>query len=213
MHARDPAFAVQQAPDAGCGLAHINVRQNTSADMSDTEEQTTWPPTRVIENIVYCQVCSLPPEYCEFSGSIDKCKAWLQSNHPDLYDKIWAESVATVDDPDAAKKQKKEEAKAERAEKLKQSAKVTIKRVERTKRKCVIVVTGLESFNIDLKKAAKIFASKFACGSSVTKNAAGQDEIVVQGDVQDDLFELLLEKYPEITEDQVELTEDQKKKK
>jgi density-regulated protein len=34
--------------------------------------------------------------------------------------------------------------------------------------------------DVDLKKAAKLFAQKFATGSSVTKNAQGLDEIVVQ---------------------------------
>jgi translation initiation factor 1 (eIF-1/SUI1) len=44
---------------------------------------------------------------------------------------------------------------------------------------------------IDLKKAAKQFAQKFATGASVTKNAQGFDEVVVQGDVSDEIQELL----------------------
>lgn len=36
--------------------------------------------------VLYCQVCSLPPEYCEFGGSdFEKCKPWLIQNVPDLY--------------------------------------------------------------------------------------------------------------------------------
>ena len=72
---------------------------------------------------------------------------------------------------------------------------MTIKKIERTKRKCVIAISGLEQFDIDLKKAAKSFAQKFACGSSVTKNAAGQDEIIVQGDVQNEIYDYILENY------------------
>jgi density-regulated protein DRP1 len=49
---------------------------------------------------------------------------------------------------------------------------------------------------VDLKKAAKLFANKFACGSSVTKNNQGNDEIVVQGDVSDEIFDLILEHWP-----------------
>jgi density-regulated protein DRP1 len=64
----------------------------------------------------------------------------------------------------------------------------------------VAVVTGLSTYDIDLKDAAKFFASKFACGSSVT----GADEIVIQGDVKDDMFDLLTEKWPEIDEDSIE---------
>lgn len=53
---------------------------------------------------------------------------------------------------------------------------------------------------IDLKAAAKFFGTKFACGSSVT----GDDEIVIQGDVKDDLFDIIPEKWPEIDEDFIE---------
>ncbi|KAG9013035.1 Translation machinery-associated protein 22 [Tulasnella sp. 427] len=45
--------------------------------------------------------------------------------------------------------------------------------------------------SIELKKASKLLASKFATGSSVTKNPQGQDEIVVQGDVSDDILEII----------------------
>lgn len=45
--------------------------------------------------------------------------------------------------------------------------------------------------DVDLKKAAKFFAQKFATGASVTKNQQGQDEIVVQGDVSDDILEMI----------------------
>lgn len=48
--------------------------------------------------------------------------------------------------------------------------------------------------DIDLKVAAKFFGTKFACGSSVT----GDDEIVIQGDVKDDLCDIIPEKWPEV---------------
>lgn len=44
--------------------------------------------------------------------------------------------------------------------------------------------------------AAKFFGTKFACGSSVT----GDDEIVIQGDVKDDLFDIIPEKWPEVSQ-------------
>ena len=46
-----------------------------------------------------------------------------------------------------------------------------------------------------MKKASKAFAVKFSCGSSMT----GEDEIVIQGDVTDDLFDFILEKWPEVS--------------
>lgn len=87
---------------------------------------------------------------------------------------------------------------------------ITIMRIERNKRKYVTTVLGLESFGscppspypssshipppsladdthppqgVDLKKAAKLFAQKFATGASVTKNAQNLEDITVQGDV------------------------------
>lgn len=49
---------------------------------------------------------------------------------------------------------------------------------------------------IDLKLAAKFFGQKFACGSSLT----GDDEIVIQGDVKDDLLDLIPEKWPDVSD-------------
>lgn len=60
---------------------------------------------------------------------------------------------------------------------------------------------------VDLKLAAKFFGSKFACGASVT----GEDEIVIQGDVKDELFDVIPEKWPEIDEDFIEDLGDQKR--
>ena len=46
--------------------------------------------------------------------------------------------------------------------------------------------------DIPLKVASKFFANRFSCGASVT----GDDEIVIQGDVKDTLFDVLPEKWP-----------------
>jgi density-regulated protein DRP1 len=169
-----------------------------------------------------------PQQYCEFGGSIKKCREWLESNHPDLVPTIYdTEAVAaamsnlSVDakakaekaERDMHKKALKEEARAEREMAKRLASPVTLKRVERTKRKHVIVVTGLEAFGLDLKKVARDLGKKFACGSSVTKNPAGGEEIVVQGDLSDDILEYIEEKYPEVPVDNIEQTEEKKKKK
>ena len=44
--------------------------------------------------------------------------------------------------------------------------------------------------DVDLKKAAKLFANKFATGASVSKNPQGEDEIFIQGDVADEVSPL-----------------------
>lgn len=157
-------------------------------------------------------MCSYPPEFCEFGISLAKCQQWLQSNHSEIYAKLYPNSpseTTTSDngDPvstiaaatsslsidqnnkiqqDLAKKQHREEIKQQKELAKKLSSKITIKRIERNKRKHIISISGLEVFNIDSKKLAKTFASKFATGASVTKNAEKMDEILVQGDVSDE---------------------------
>lgn len=61
-------------------------------------------------------------------------------------------------------------------------------------------------------QVAKDFGKKFATGSSVTKLPSGGEEIVVQGDVSDELEEFILEKYKDVPEDNIELVDDKKKK-
>ncbi|KAK4039777.1 translation machinery-associated protein 22 [Parachaetomium inaequale] len=181
-------------------------------------------PAPVGREIVYCGVCTLPPEYCEYGGTTKKCQEWLEKKHPALYARIWSPealsaataSLSVAAQERAAKDAKKKAAKAEAAEqkhadKLANSM-VTIKRIERNKRKYVTAVIGLEAFGLELKKVAKDFGKKFATGASVTKMPSGGEEIVVQGDVSGEIEEFLLEKYKDIPEDNIELVEDKKKK-
>ncbi|KAG9575525.1 density-regulated protein DRP1, partial [Aureobasidium melanogenum] len=184
-------------------------------------ETAVHPPKQV----VYCGVCSLPPEYCEFGGTTKKCEEWLESKHPELHNKLYSEdavaanlSTLSVDAQKRAEKDaKKKEAKASalearRAEEL-ATSKVTIKRVERNKRKHVTEVSGLEAFGLDIKKVAKELGKKFATGSSATKMPGGVGEVItIQGDLSEDILEWLCDKYEQIPEDNVELVEDKKKK-
>jgi density-regulated protein len=113
---------------------------------------------------------------------------------------------------DAAKKEAKAALNEQRESERKAAAKVLIKRVERNKRKYVTVVSGLEEHGLDLKKIAKELGKKFATGSSVTKTASGGEEITVQGDVSDDVYDWLTEKYEDVPEENIDCIEDKKKK-
>ncbi|KAK0353922.1 Translation machinery-associated protein 22 [Friedmanniomyces endolithicus] len=190
--------------------------------MADTAPATDARPPK---HVVYCGVCTLPPEYCEYGGTTKKCSDWLLANHPDLHSHLYSEDAATKGmsnlsldaqkraDKDAQKKAAKAEAAEAREKTARAASKVYIKRVERNKRKYVTEVSGLEAFGLDLKKIAKEFGKKFATGSSVTKNAGGTgDEITVQGDMSEDIFDWLQEHHGEIPEDNIKLIEDKKKK-
>lgn len=113
---------------------------------------------------------------------------------------------------DAQKKTAKAEAAEQKQADKRASSTVVIKRIERNKRKFVTAVSGLEAFDLELKKVSKEFGKKFATGSSVTKTPSGGEEIVVQGDVSDEIEEFLLEKYKQIPEDNIEFIDDKKKK-
>ncbi|KAH3997188.1 hypothetical protein HBH70_138020 [Parastagonospora nodorum] len=175
--------------------------------------------------VLYCGVCSLPPEYCEFGGTTKKCEEWLEENHDDMHSKLYSKetieqnlSALSLDAQKRAEKDSQKKAakaasaEARRAEEL-ASSKILIKRIERNKRKYVTAVQGLEAFGLDIKKVAKDFGKKFATGSSVTKIPGGGEEITVQGDLSEDILEFLVDKYEEVPEDNVELIEDKKKKK
>jgi len=172
--------------------------------MAESETPQAEQPVQPVQ-VLYCGVCTFPVEYCEFGSHLTKCKEWLHENNSDLYDKYYSEGALQAKlgtlsleaqeklEKDTAKKEAKAEAKAEAAQKKKMASQVTIKRIERNKRKFVTAVHGLEAFDVDLKKAAKFFAQKFATGASVTKNPQGNDEIVVQGDVSGDIVEMIEE--------------------
>ncbi|KAF8248268.1 eIF1-like protein [Wilcoxina mikolae CBS 423.85] len=177
---------------------------------------------------LYCEVCSLPLEYCEFTSTAKKCREWLETTQSQLVPIIYntkaveaamsnlsatAQEKATKAQASASKRAEKEELKAEREAVKKASSRVVLKRVERTKRKHVIVITGLEFFGLDLKRIAKDFGKKFACGASVIKSSSGQDEIVLQGDLSGDIMRYIGEKYPDVPINNIDQVEDKKKRK
>merc|ERR1712025_568959 len=198
---------------------HGDLQLVLSYDMADSEQGDRVAEAR---HVIYCGGCTLPPEYCEYGGTVKKCQEWLEANQPEMYARIWSPEVLeaataalSVDaQKRAARDAQKKAAKAEAAE-AKQNEKlasstITIKRIERNKKKFVTAVFGLEAFGLDLKKVAKDLGKKFATGSSVTKVPSGGEEIVVQGDV---IEEFLLEKYKDIPGENIELVDDKKKKK
>ncbi|GLB34972.1 putative translation machinery-associated protein 22 [Lyophyllum shimeji] len=204
-----------------------NQAPTTPAPAADEPDGPPPPEPVPPVQVLYCAVCSYPPEYCEFGSSLTKCKEWIKETHPDLYEKYYSEDALTSKvgtlsleaqaklEKEAAKKEAKAEAKADAALKKKLASQVTIKRIERNKRKHVTSIHGLEAFGVDLKKAAKQFSSKFATGASVTKDVQGRDEIVVQGDVSYEIVEMIEAEagvLKGIPPDKVDVVEEKKKK-
>lgn len=183
--------------------------------------------TATERNVVYCGICTLPPEYCEFGGSLKRCKEWLEDSHPAVFAKVYrTEGDAVAADMgdlslarqekierEITRKQEKEGRKQEKEAAKKNASHVTIRRIERTKRKYVIALVGMEVFGSDLKKVAKQLANKFATGASVTKGVLGNDEITIQGDLSDEIHDFIVQQYPEISPDHIDQVEEKPKKK
>nr|CAG4650634.1 EOG090X0IUZ [Sida crystallina] len=166
--------------------------------------------------VVYCGNCGLPMEYCEYYAEYEKCKQWFEKNLPTEFakqarigdaDSSKLEGETNKDGDEDKKRQKRGGKGLSKPKKKEGGPKKICLSVAPRGRKRLTVVTGLKSYEIDLKMAAKFFGTKFACGASVT----GDDEIVIQGDVKDDLFDLLPEKWPQIDEDSIDDLGEQKR--
>ena len=73
-------------------------------------------------------------------------------------------------------------------------SKVTITKNQRKGNKYVTIIAGLAANEIDLEVAKKFFAQRFACSCSKGE----VDELVIQGDVVDSLFDVIPEKFPQV---------------
>ena len=158
--------------------------------------------------VQYCGNCSMPLEYCEYYPDQEGCNKWLEKNLPDLFAALGLTKSATDDkdaaegEDDAKKRQKrggKGMVKAKKKE-VEVQKHIALSIAPRGKKKSVTVVQGLKTCGIDLKVASKFFGQKIACGASIT----GDDEIVIQGDFKDDLFDLIPEKWADVDEDWIE---------
>lgn len=56
-----------------------------SSDTDQDQENLIDPAV----DVIYCDICSIPPEYCMYGPSAAKCKAWLAETHPDMYSRIY----------------------------------------------------------------------------------------------------------------------------
>ncbi|KAL1325923.1 hypothetical protein HN51_035967 [Arachis hypogaea] len=180
--------------------------------------------------VVYCPVCSMPPEYCEFGPDFEKCKPWLIQNFPDLYpdllketnerdadkvaDKLQGTGISSgSSDGAATSAPKQEEVKRLPGGKIKKKEKqeVVIEKVIRNKRKCITTVKGLELFGVKLSDASKKLGKKFATGASVVKGPTEKDQIDVQGDISYDIVEFITDTWPDVPESAIYFIEDGKK--
>jgi hypothetical protein len=49
-------------------------------------------------SVVYCGVCSMPPEFCEFGSCYDQCRQWIESNCPSILNLATAVNNTNISD-------------------------------------------------------------------------------------------------------------------
>ncbi|XVE53893.1 hypothetical protein DITRI_Ditri03aG0038500 [Diplodiscus trichospermus] len=186
--------------------------------------------------VLYCPVCSLPAEYCEFGPEFEKCKPWLINNAPELYPHLLKEAdekeaekvseqlqsvgISSGADRAASSAQPRDTSSAKQEEvkrlpggkiKKKEKQEVVIEKVVRNRRKCITIVKGLDLFGIKLTDASKKLGKKFATGASVVKGPTDKEQIDVQGDIAYDIVEFITETWPAVPETAIFFIEDGKK--
>jgi density-regulated protein DRP1 len=128
-------------------------------------------PDNTPVSVIYCTICGLPTDFCQYGPTWDKhpggqsAEATSQQNQ--------APVVVTKSAGGA----------------------VIIKIAPRVGRRYLTTISGLEQFDVDLGRACKVFAKKFACGVG-KKDDSG--EIEIQGDVEESIITTITSNWPQI---------------
>jgi len=170
--------------------------------------------TRHIASVPYCEVCSLPFEFCEWGPNFKKCKESFGQNYQKHFSDVAGDEellalmtrLGFEGGDEASKKAQKAKKSAGDGDaaaggggggkkKEKAPPEIVIELNNRNKKKHITVVKGLDAFDVDTAAAAKTFGKKFACGSALKKAQDGQPEsIEIQGNYRDELPALIVDK-------------------
>ncbi|KAJ9538556.1 hypothetical protein OSB04_031289 [Centaurea solstitialis] len=179
--------------------------------------------------VLYCGVCGLPAEYCEFGPDFEKCKPWLIQNATNIYphllqgenakevdrvsNQLQSSSITDGTSISGSSAPKQEPVKRLPGGKIKKKEKqeVIIEKVTRNKRKSITTLKGLDLFGVKLSDASKKLGKKFATGASVVKGPTEKDQIDVQGDIAYDIVEFITHTWPDVPETAIFFIEDGKK--
>ncbi|KAA0166493.1 hypothetical protein FNF28_03134 [Cafeteria roenbergensis] len=170
-------------------------------------------PAVVALEVVYCGVCGMPTEYCEYGSTIDRCEAWRKANCPTEGGAAAAAASGAGDADDeegGAEADEEADAKAEAeaseaaaagatgkgAKKKVGEAKVVIQSKQvKGRKKWLTMVVGVELFDVKLKDLKKSLSSKFAASASITENAKGTKMVQVGGEVAEEAALFIVQEY------------------
>ncbi|KAK2537808.1 Denr [Columba livia] len=183
--------------------------------------------------VLYCGVCSLPTEYCEYMPDVTKCRQWLEKNFPDEFAKLTVENspkqeTGTGEGQGTAGGGEEEEKKKQKRGKTNNglicemfplvdletdSGRGQIKQKKKTVPQKVTIAK--------IPRAKKKYVTRvcglatfeidlkeaqrfFAQKFSCGASVTGEDEIIIQGDFTDDIIDVIQEKWPEVDDDSIE---------
>ena len=185
--AEEPAKAAQ----TGDAAPEAKPEQAKKADGKKAEGESTQSkdvgPVEINRHdpvdVTYCPICTFPAEMCEFSGMLEQCKPWLMENAAMLE----AESIANAaNSEEKGRKQKLKSDKEPKGEKV-----ILFQTKVRARQKKTTFVQGLDAFGHNLKELCQMFKKKFSCGCSIEENPGVPDAIEIQGEVVDEVAELI----------------------
>eukprot|EP01061_Rhynchopus_euleeides_P007130 TRINITY_DN16106_c0_g1_i1.p1 TRINITY_DN16106_c0_g1~~TRINITY_DN16106_c0_g1_i1.p1 ORF type:complete len:208 (+),score=83.21 TRINITY_DN16106_c0_g1_i1:91-714(+) len=172
-------------------MSDVEKRDSDRESESESEDEESAPAQQGYPLVIpYCPNCSFPAEFCEFSGKLEGCKPWLETQ------KI---SLDSLENKGKKKKDKKDDDGTKElpgGKKKKANAREVVVAVQRRGgRKHITTVKGMDMFDHKLDEIAKAFKKSFSCGAAVVSNAGQPDAIEIQGDVQSALLERLPTKF------------------
>lgn len=130
--------------------------------------------------VAYCSVCGIPPDFCKYGPNWDKHP---NSTEPRTEPKVDSHVIH-----------------APVVTKATTGSIVTVKIAPRVGRRFLTTISGLEDFDVDLSKACKVFAKKFACGVG-KKDDTG--EVEIQGDVEEAIVATITSNWKNIRTKQI----------
>ncbi|CAF1021174.1 unnamed protein product, partial [Didymodactylos carnosus] len=182
------------------GSATLNEEQQSNDNASATAFVTKVnypgqkPDVQYPLNVQYCGECTMPLEFCEYSPDPDRCHEWLERNLPDMMRQMQSALGVTDGDKTEKKHQTRGGKAIPKAKKKFEAQKIILNKQQRKGNKFVTIIQGLASNEVDIEGARKFFAQRFSCGCS----KSGEDELTIQGDVVDELTDLLPEKWTQL---------------
>eukprot|EP00920_Eleutheroschizon_duboscqi_P035394 GHVT01085494.1.p1 GENE.GHVT01085494.1~~GHVT01085494.1.p1 ORF type:complete len:267 (-),score=64.65 GHVT01085494.1:59-859(-) len=177
---RKPEEIVDESPETVQDVA-CDKTEGSSCQRKLAENQwVPFDPSKIItqaETVEYCPVCGFPPDFCDYGPSWEKCRPWVLANHPEYFPELSLDlekmSIAGADPAAEAPAVEEKPQKKGKGKTVEAVREVRVQRVQRQMKKSVTTVQGLDAFGVKLDKAARLFANRFACGSSVKVLASG----------------------------------------